>query len=728
MNDNELIDIIRKYLEKEISDLTCVIIPRNDTSSNWALNDPTLADGEYGVETDTHRVKRGDGLTAWTELPYETFGIENLIKTETEAKDIKYDNSDSGVTETDVQSVIDYILDMFDNSSIDLSSKEDKINKTSEITTPSEILYPTTKAVVDYVKAATDVAVGNYDTLKTDLEAQINAVQVNVDNTNTGLGLLKTELETSIADTKTDLETNINDTKTDLETNINTVKAELKKEIEDNEKADKEAILNLESADTDLETKINANTAGIANIDSALGVIQNDIENIDTKIDTTKTDLESKITNLDTKVETNKKDIADIGTKVDDNTKSIKALEALIPTIEGDTDSLVELFKTVASNTSAIEANKNDITSLTTRVTTSETDITDIKTKDTTQDTAINERVTKEEAKPFISNVEYDGSTCTFTFTTYDGTTKVFDLPLESAVKNGYYDNATQNLVLVLMNETEIKIPAADLVDVYTGKDTDKISLKVNADNSIEATIIEGSIAKTDLTTELQTEITGLKEKDTELAGLVAANTTNIESLEENKQNKLGAKNLVGSIWNPSSTFKVKANVVTNLETGDSNTLDVFGLETISDAIALTHKTNDSDVWQLNLVSENIDFDAQESGLTSLKVPAAIREVKGLIDTNTTNLTAVTERITTAETSIIENTNNITANTTAITELQTALSNISTKASAITFDNTDTDLQATNVQEALVEINNKIGSILEEIKKITYDNVNEEVF
>ena len=43
---------------------------RRDTAANWTTNDPTLAEGEVGVETDTLKFKIGDGSTAWTALGY----------------------------------------------------------------------------------------------------------------------------------------------------------------------------------------------------------------------------------------------------------------------------------------------------------------------------------------------------------------------------------------------------------------------------------------------------------------------------------------------------------------------------------------------------------------------------------------------------------------------------------------------------------------------------------
>jgi hypothetical protein len=43
---------------------------RRDTAANWTANDPTLAEGELGIETDTKQYKIGDGVTAWTALDY----------------------------------------------------------------------------------------------------------------------------------------------------------------------------------------------------------------------------------------------------------------------------------------------------------------------------------------------------------------------------------------------------------------------------------------------------------------------------------------------------------------------------------------------------------------------------------------------------------------------------------------------------------------------------------
>ena len=55
--------------------MTTRIKLRRDTAANWTENNPILAAGEPGLETDTGKTKYGDGTTAWTSLGYATGGI-----------------------------------------------------------------------------------------------------------------------------------------------------------------------------------------------------------------------------------------------------------------------------------------------------------------------------------------------------------------------------------------------------------------------------------------------------------------------------------------------------------------------------------------------------------------------------------------------------------------------------------------------------------------------------
>lgn len=57
---------------------------RRDTAANWTANNPILAQGEYGLETDnlgTNNVqyKIGDGVTNWASLPFKLVVVLVLV-------------------------------------------------------------------------------------------------------------------------------------------------------------------------------------------------------------------------------------------------------------------------------------------------------------------------------------------------------------------------------------------------------------------------------------------------------------------------------------------------------------------------------------------------------------------------------------------------------------------------------------------------------------------------
>lgn len=51
---------------------------RRDTAAAWASVNPTLLDGEAGVENDTGKFKIGDGSTAWNSLAYAAATPQDL--------------------------------------------------------------------------------------------------------------------------------------------------------------------------------------------------------------------------------------------------------------------------------------------------------------------------------------------------------------------------------------------------------------------------------------------------------------------------------------------------------------------------------------------------------------------------------------------------------------------------------------------------------------------------
>lgn len=52
---------------------------RRGLSSEWALANTVLRDGQWGVELDTGRAKVGDGITAWNDLEYFAQGVNFVV-------------------------------------------------------------------------------------------------------------------------------------------------------------------------------------------------------------------------------------------------------------------------------------------------------------------------------------------------------------------------------------------------------------------------------------------------------------------------------------------------------------------------------------------------------------------------------------------------------------------------------------------------------------------------
>lgn len=56
---------------------------RRDTAANWSTNNPTPSAGEPCFETDTGKLKIGDGITAYNSLPYQGGTSDTVVTTDT---------------------------------------------------------------------------------------------------------------------------------------------------------------------------------------------------------------------------------------------------------------------------------------------------------------------------------------------------------------------------------------------------------------------------------------------------------------------------------------------------------------------------------------------------------------------------------------------------------------------------------------------------------------------
>ena len=48
---------------------------RRDSAAHWTATNPILAEGELCIELDSGKMKIGDGINHWNDLPYFTGGV-----------------------------------------------------------------------------------------------------------------------------------------------------------------------------------------------------------------------------------------------------------------------------------------------------------------------------------------------------------------------------------------------------------------------------------------------------------------------------------------------------------------------------------------------------------------------------------------------------------------------------------------------------------------------------
>lgn len=61
-------------------ELKTKIVLRNDEAAKWSTTNPVLLKGEIGIESDTLKIKIGDGVKKWSELSYFMGNIQEVLK------------------------------------------------------------------------------------------------------------------------------------------------------------------------------------------------------------------------------------------------------------------------------------------------------------------------------------------------------------------------------------------------------------------------------------------------------------------------------------------------------------------------------------------------------------------------------------------------------------------------------------------------------------------------
>jgi hypothetical protein len=148
---------------------------RRGTASQWTTANPTLSAGEFGLETDTDKVKLGDGETAWNSLDYfsDSFTVSQISDLTATAAEL---NVLDGITATTTE--LNHTDGVTSNIQTQLNSKEATITGgattiTSSNLTASRALLSDGSGKVA-VSAVTSTELGYLDGVTSAIQTQLN--------------------------------------------------------------------------------------------------------------------------------------------------------------------------------------------------------------------------------------------------------------------------------------------------------------------------------------------------------------------------------------------------------------------------------------------------------------------------------------------------------------------------------------------------------------------------
>lgn len=327
-------------------------------------------------------------------------------------------------------------------------------------------------------------------------------------------------------------------------------------------------LINVASA-SDLEDLATDVNASIDEINSNLLVVNTNITNIN-----------NDISDLQTEVGNNTSDISDLQDAVSENTSDINDLQDAITDISGDvsgkldkntsvTDFRQAYIKNADGTQGFLNIKDSDDSSGSIPVRASYGNL-NVPTTPGTNNSATSKSYvdTQVATKGSSLGLSLDSQTYTLTATLYDangntlGQAQSIDLPIESLVVSGEYDEQTKSIVLTLQNGQTIVIPLGDLIE--------GLQTEITIDNKLDADLVDDSTSVNKFVTQAQ-------------INQIGTNTQDIADIEidiENINNDIGnIETDIDSIEGDISTIQGD---ITQIETDISNitngaTINNFG-------------------------------------------------------------------------------------------------------------------------------------------------------
>lgn len=254
------------------------IMFQRGTKAEWEASKLILLDGELAIESDTTKIKIGDGKSKYIDLPYISIGdIKVSELTEEDIAKItgpKGEKGDPGKDGVDGKDGTVNIAEMTKSQLMDIKKQLDIPVADDFVDKPS---YNTDKANLDTkIKALEDGKVDK-DTLDTinqginnslkkhDAELATKADKSELTNLATKDDLASVDVSDQLKDyaKKTEVEETYSKLSSDISSNLEGINAEINKKAD---KSHQHAISDIDTLDTkleDIDTKISSNTSGI---------------------------------------------------------------------------------------------------------------------------------------------------------------------------------------------------------------------------------------------------------------------------------------------------------------------------------------------------------------------------------------------------------------------------------------------------------------------------------
>jgi hypothetical protein len=256
-------------------------------------------------------------------------------------------------------------------------------------------------------------------------------------------------------------------------------------------------------------------------------------------------DLEKRITDIEQRLE-------ELGGNVDELIKDVVTLGGKVSEIGSKVSTIEEgaeknKINVVERNGQAITPTEDKVINILVPVNTSELN-NDSKYQ------------TDADVAETIVGVNLNVASGIITLTRKNGTTFTIDLPTEKVIKSGYYDGTSEEIVLVLADDSEIRFSASQLIDEYYA---DNVTLEQYTDTA------DGNKKKFRIKTSYKNKIDGAEQTSNKTASVTSSSTAT------QYPSALAVWNAIKDFATKVQTFS-QASTRANIESGETISI-VFG-------------------------------------------------------------------------------------------------------------------------------------------------------